>query len=541
MKFCINCGSQLTDEALFCSACGTKQETPEVAPYDSTKTATAPSVSEEICVDEREAPRADVAPESVAKAKRKLPVFSIIRNSVILLVAFVLLIGSFMPISRISAEDYNLFSVDETENVDFGVTTIQQVILIFDSFKELEDDEIMDSKIYEKIEDLTDDLEDLDEDDLDDLSSSDRKKFDKLFFNMLRLMMQSEDVSAQNCLVVSAAFGILYIAFAIAFFVVALLNLLSILGITNGNREGLHKKSLVLLTLAPAMLLITYYANYMFTTGKLSAISIWTIVLSALAIALTTALRYIFKKKDETSVIVTRGIAIGLAIIVFCLAFAPVISVGFKTELETGKVSKIELSHNAPFFTEFDLPELSLDEVDDLRDTSKQYKKNYFENLFSSFERFSKKEATGGTGEAINATILVTLLGSKSEDLMLDAMSLGYIPFIIMAIGALIILWQNLYFLATGKYSKKLIVTGKIISAAFAIVALAFVVVFVIIITPYIDDYLIKSYDLGISAGVVFMAIFALGSLFCPSRTTPREKKEKIVTDKGPVEIPEQF
>lgn len=195
MKFCINCGSQLTDEALFCSACGTKQETPEVAPYDSTKTATAPSVSEEICVDETEAPRADVAPASVAKAKRKLPVFSIIRNSVILLVAFVLLIGSFMPISRISAEDYNLFSIDETEDIDFGVTTIQQVILIFDSFKELEDDEIMDSKIYEKIEDLTDDLEDLDEDDLDDLSSSDRKKFDKLFFNMLRLMMQSEDVS----------------------------------------------------------------------------------------------------------------------------------------------------------------------------------------------------------------------------------------------------------------------------------------------------------------------------------------------------------
>ena len=32
MKACINCGTKLEDDTLFCSGCGTKQPTPEPSP-----------------------------------------------------------------------------------------------------------------------------------------------------------------------------------------------------------------------------------------------------------------------------------------------------------------------------------------------------------------------------------------------------------------------------------------------------------------------------------------------------------------------------
>ena len=527
MKYCISCGTQIPDESLFCLSCGAKQEATEVKEAADT----TPIAEVEETVETAEAPVKE-AP------KAKFPIFSVVRNSFILLVALVLLIGAFMPISRIPMEGF----VEDVEDLDVGVTTVQQIVLIFDSFKNLDYFDLMETDLYEDYLDFVEEFEEYDEDDLKDLSSSERRKIDDGYFLVLRLAMQSEDVTPQSSLVLSAIFGVLYIVFAIVFFVFALINLFATLGlVVKYNKQSLHKKTLGMLTAAPAALLATYCANYMFTTGKLSKISVWIIVLSVIAIAITTALRWLFTKREATNVIVTRGIAIGLAVIVFCLVFAPVITTSFKTPLKTGKTTAIEIAHNASFFTEFDYSGSYEETVEDLSDSSKSHKIQYFENMFEKFEYMSKTEATEGAGKSLNASALVLLFSSKIDSSLGTVLSFTYILFIVVALAALVILWQNLYFFATGKYNRSTVIFAKVISVSLAILALIVTVVFVLIMQELVDDYLMKSYSLNLSAGIVFMAIFAIGSLFCPSNLLPKPKKEKPMVEKPKAVLEEQF
>ena len=78
MKFCMKCGHQLPDEALFCTNCGAKQPIPVEEP-----TKEEPKVVEE-------QPKAESAPEQESQSTPKKDDFKL-RDSVILLVGFVVI------------------------------------------------------------------------------------------------------------------------------------------------------------------------------------------------------------------------------------------------------------------------------------------------------------------------------------------------------------------------------------------------------------------------------------------------------------------
>ncbi len=528
MKNCTICNKELLDDAVFCSFCGSKQE--------------------EIKKEEIQEPKETVA----IKPKKKLPVFSIIRNSVILFVAVLLVICSFMPIATMPAEEYEISSVVEAftgtsvnvdfEDLDLGINTIQSIILIFDSFKDLDEDEIFKSEVYEEILDLSEELDEIDAEEASDLSMKEKRDIDRLFFLVMRLFLQSEDSTTPLCLVFSAIAGIGFILFAIALFVVSLLNLLTTLGVLKRGRTKLHNWTMALLSASPMALLITYYTAYMFTEGKLSDISIWSLVAIASAIILSLTFRYIFSKGEKASIIVARGIAIGLSIMVVCLAFAPLFKTTLKTQFQGRDFeSEIDIKHNATFFTVFEISDLEKEEIEKLKDTTKSEKQRYFERQFSFFNYMQKKEAEGPVGESTDSAILMELLCSKTEDPVRVIFSFAYIPFVIMVVGVLLVLWQNLRFFVSGAYTKKIVTIGKLITAIACGVGLVFTVVFVICASSFIDDYITVDYGIKISAGIIFMFLFALGSVFCPSRITPKQKKVKEVNEKPVVEIAEQF
>lgn len=540
MKACINCNRELAEDAVVCAHCGFSQEE---------------NVTVELQNDVIAEPQNDVIAEPqqkvAVKPKKKLPLISLIRNSIILAVAVLLVVCSFMPITKFNAEELGASSLieimmgidieSEIEDIDFELNTVKLTVLLFDSFKSLDEKSVLESDVYEKLLDVADELKEIDVEEVSEMSKKEKRVFNKALYVTMRLMFQSEDVGFQSSLLLSVIAGWGFIAFAIGFFVVALLNLLSTLDIFKKGAKGLHKWTLGLLCASPMAVLITYYTAYIFLETKISAIAVWSLVLSGLTVALTMVLRYIFSSREKALVIIPRAIAIGLSVIVVCLAFAPI----FKTTLEARfegrqKDSEIDIKHNAAFFTNFSLSEAMKEEFEELRPTTKNEKQDYFDRQFAIFGGMTKKEAKGNLGNSVDASILVQLLAVKTEPAVSVIFSFAYIPFIIMVVGALLVLWQSLYSFASGKYSKAVVMTGKLMSALGCVAGLAFTIVFLVIMAPFIDTYVIADYGISISAGIIFMLIFAVGSVFCPSEAKPRKKKEKP-QDAPVVVIEERF
>ncbi|MBO5262590.1 MAG: zinc ribbon domain-containing protein [Clostridia bacterium] len=547
MKFCTMCGTPLNDDARFCSACGAKQiavtqvtaakaVTPEagvkvVNPQNVTVEKTPCEAPTSIMKENQSASVAD-NPKNTAKINLNVPLIPLIRSALILIASIFVLISSFMPVCYFPLEDVSGFlggDADDIRDIKFGLNAIEQTTLVFDSFKELDSGDIKDSDLYEEITELMEEFADFDVEDIEDLSSKERRKMNKMLFLFLRAEMQSEGVGITTPDVVSAVFGLIYIVFAVAFLVFAIFNLLKTIGlIPKLDGKGIQRKAIGMLSAAPAMLLATYVASYMSIGGKLSKISVWSIVISVLVIAVAMVLRWIFTKRDSVGVVITRMVATSLAVATFCLAFAPVFSASFKTELKNGKVTNITVNHKAVRFSEFYIPSESHQEnVEYVVKMSTSKKISYFKNKFDTYKWLSKAEATQGAGEIQNIAILSVLLSSKVQAPIPFLFSLGYIPFILMAIATLLILWQNLYFFAAGKYSAKTVWLGKILSAIFAVCALAIAIFVVIFMQGLIEDYLIRSYSFGVGAGVILMVVFAVCSMFCPTRVT-QKKQEKI-------------
>ena len=557
MKKCHACGEQLEGAMHFCSFCGAKQEWENSYTEDTIKIENENThVANESAVEDEgeryELPKQNFVKEeatfqsqgvgaslSYAKAsKPKIPIVSLIRNSFILLVATLILISSFLPVNKLSTEERGF---GEDIDINFGVNTIQQIILLVDSFKKLDNEELYDSELYEEMQEVVEEFNDYQKDDFENLSSAENKSLNKLLFLTLRLGMQSENMTVQSSLVVSVVFGVLYIIFAIAFFIYAIINLLSTIGVmTVVERKKLYRRTVSLLALAPAMLLATYYAGYMILGGKLSKMAVCVMIFSVIAIVATTVLRWIFAKREKLKVIIMRTVAVALCIAVFCLAFAPAFTASFKTKLSSGKITEIDLSYNAAVFPEMDAYLATYGEqIEEVKEATKQEKINLFEDTFEDYQYYSKKGATGELGKAAHTSTLTMLIGSKMSAPIPTLFAQAYALFVATVLATLVMLWQNLRFFATGEYSRKTVVTFTVLSFIFAITAVASVVVFVVMVKDIASVYFIETYTINISAGVIIMAVFTAIAMFVPSRIAPKQRKKKVINSQK--DLSEQF
>ena len=532
-KFCIYCGKMMAAEANFCPSCGKRQpvcdtaakeiETEAIPVADETPT----PVVEPIAV----VPEASPAP----KKERKFSITTLVRNSVILIVAITMLVFAFLPIIKFRAEYGGM-------ELDLELSPINHIVLLFDSFKNLDDEDIEDSRLYEKSEDIAESLSDEDVDDLDDLSKESKKQLAELCLILLRLLAQHEDFSAPVAYYVTSVFAVIYILNAIALLIFAILNLLASLKLLGDTEEKMYKWTVRALTLTPVLLITTFFAMSV-SVGenlppKMSGTAIFTLILSAAAIITTFVIRFILNKSERTLRLIPRAIAITLAIVVICLAFAPALQTSIHTTFYgSDKAKTADIAMYASFFTAYHVSDDFAEQLEDMVEYDNTKKKQEkLAAIFDQFQNLTRKESENALGVGINSKLLITLIGSKTRGETLELISLIGILFIGALIGAALILWQNLSYLMNGQYSKGLVLSGKIASAFFAFCALGVSIAYLLIIRDLEATYLPKGFDISISAGVICLAIFAIGSIFCPHNVTPRVKKIDTEEVEEPVE-----
>ena len=524
MKNCINCGTQIPIDSLFCPKCGAKQSVDEfVKPTP-------------VANEEEGAPSFTESPDTAAgvtdkKTKKGKWVAAIVRNSVIMAVAILLLIGSFLPISSIKVKDIasipGMSSMDDS-NMEFSLNTFQYITLFFDSFADVEDIEDLED-LRDDINEIYEEFADFEDEDYEKLSSREKGLLNEAFYISTRVLVQLDENGPPASLIFCVIFGILNILFSVAFFVVALLNLLATI---SRLTAAFNTWALALLTSAPAIILATHYVGRIYISlGGISGIAgmsdmaIWSVICVLVAIVVVMVIRYIFSKMDTVRNIIARSTALVLSVVVLCLAFAPVFSASFRRESSRN----VTVSHGADFFEELAISEDKSENIEDLHDMTKTERKTYFDNCMKVFSSMSKKEIQSSYGASVNAPILVDLLGSKFEIFALNLLSVTVLFFIFTVISVLLVFWQSLYFFATGKHVKLVVLISKICSAATAVISLILTIVVVAVANSAANNYIGASYNVSISAGVIMMVIFSVGAVFCPASLTKKAKKARPI------------
>ena len=536
MKNCINCGKEIVSDSLFCSYCSSKQPAAEVHT----------SLTETECAKKTVEVTETITPiATTTKVKKGARIASIVRNSIIMALATFLLIASFFPINTMNLEDNymigNRLGFDDAD-VTLGFNAFQYITLFFDSLKDVDGvDEISD--LYETVEEMSKEFNDFDDDDFKNLTSKEKRLIKKIFYITARTVTQLDKGDPSVSLVFSAIFGMVNILLSVALFVVGLLNLLATFNVIKRGKAHLYKWTVALIAASPAVILAACYVGHLYTGGNMSVMAILSVICVAIVVVLSMVLRYIFSKRDTVKNIIARSVALALSVVVFCLAFAPVFSVTFKsTMIGSERLKSVKVTHGAEFFEALAISDDESEKFDDVSDMSKGEKKKYFESMMNAFSLMSKKDIQSDYGARLNSEILVYLLGSKIHTPVLNLFSTTVVFFLLTVIGALLILWQSVYFFATGKHIKPVVIVSKICAAVAAMVALIMTIILVVVTASYAEDYISSSYDIAIGAGVIMMVVFSIGSIFCPVSLTKKVKKvRRISVEDACKKFEEQF
>ena len=137
----------------------------------------------------------------------------------------------------------------------------------------------------------------------------------------------------------------------------------------------------------------------------------------------------------------------------------------------------------------------------------------------------TKKEIQSDYGSSVNSEILVTLLGSKISITLLNFFSTTAVFYILTVISALLVLWQSLYFFATGRHIRLVVILAKTVAAIAAAIALGITIACTIVAAYYAKEYIGSSYHLGIDAGIIVMTLFSICASFCPTSLVKKAKK----------------
>ncbi len=393
MKFCMNCGTQLPDAAKFCLACGAKQDFTPDAPVDAPISTPVEAGNLFSPVEEVVAP----PKPRVKKPMKPRAWMPILCNSLIMVIALLFIIFSFLPVIQFDIDaivPQNL--VGDKVDYQFKISTTDTFVYLFDSFKDLDQEDLLDSRLYEKLQDLAEEMQDWDAESFDELSNREKRDFNAYINMMLRLQFQSEDTRTSTYLILSSVVGLIYILVCIAFFVLATLNLLACLNVVKSGKNALYNWAMRLLCLTPMLLLGLYYVMYfLFSVGSsssgvsMSGGSLTTFILSMVVIAVLATLRLIFAKGASSSIrilpIVLNSV---VAILVLCFTFLPVLSTSLRATFSgssTTKEATIQIDSN--FFSSFELADSEIEALDSVKAMTREEKEAYFASLISAFSR----------------------------------------------------------------------------------------------------------------------------------------------------------
>lgn len=509
-KFCTQCGSSLPKNARFCGQCGVPIEQPD-----------APSA-----VLEEAAPVDTVAvytPRAPKKKKNHGFITDLITKSLALALAVFTLVMAFMPlVSFPLGEAMEQVGLDEDmlDDADFGLNIFEITTLFFDSFYFLSDEELEESKLYEKLEDSIEGLFSISAEDLDDLSVKDKRAIKSVMLYTLRLSLRSERTVADPAFYIGAICALLYVSFTVAFFVLALLSFLGVFGISRLGSKRLERALYTLLTVLPVAAMITYAA---LSFGLGQDVGITTALLLPILFSLVLVLwvsisRVIFEKVRYTAgTLVRRAFAMALSAVIFFLAFAPVVNChfnGFFASADTERTMTVSME--AAAFGAFVYADEAMDMLDEVHDLNKQETTDYLKEVLDSVYSLSHRDGDTYAAMLLNSNMLSHLLAASG--LHKAAFLFTLIPVMLfgMMVFALLIMQANFSFFVYGANDAKRALLSKIMMLAFASLALVLVITFLVCASLTYKHYLDGQYKTLISAAFVILMIVGVGAACIP-------------------------
>ena len=512
-KFCTQCGSSLSQNTRFCGQCGAKVESAE-------------SLS----------PLLDAAPAAIANESCKRPctkpkarrgfIPNLITKSLALALAVFTLVMAFMPLISCPIDDaMENFGVNDVFFDDAALTlnVFQITTLCLDSFFKLSPDELKDSELYGNLEDSVRELFKISAIDYDDMSAREKQIVKSVLIHSLRLSLRSNETALDPAFYIGATCALLYVCFATAFFVLALLSFLGVFNIAGLGSKRLERALYAMLTFLPINSMITY-AALSFGFGQSINIApalLLPIILSLVVILWISIARVIFDKVRYTAgSLVRRAFALSLSVAIFFLAFAPVVNCHFKGVFaNSDKQRTMTVSMNAAAFGAFIYTSEAMDALDEVHGLGMQETIVDLEDILETIYTLSHRDGDNYVAVSGNSTMASHLLAAAGMHKASFVFTLIPVVLLGMLTCALLIIQANLSFFAYGANDAKKAFLSKILMLCFASLALILVIIFLVSISLTYKHYLDGQYQTLISAAFVILMLFNVGAACVPVKS----------------------
>ena len=492
-KFCTKCGKELTDDSLFCSACGTKQE---------------PAINEEQQTNPIEN---KILPNTTPKStlsnflsNTQYTIPTIIKQFLLCLLSLVMVITIFLPVKSMTI-DY------DGDEVEFGITPIDSIIYTVDSFSSLSSE---DSKLYES---LLDDKEALDEalqDNDGEFNNDSTALFNSAVKKTTRLLFMSEDYETNIFLVLEGIISVAYIIVSALFLIYSILKLLNYLGVINNK---IYPKTYGL----SGFMLAIFIGLYTVFSIEDSSINVFLgdyldvemgagstlgFISFGIIYAVIISIRYFFQKSLKPFNVIKSIVTLVTSILLILLCFGPAFNTEIKatfSDSSTKKTASVEIYNNV--YTDMKVN----DEYYELFATEEEIAES-FERLLNRISYYSKREVTKGKANSIIYDIIKKSYYLQLEDFGFIISSITPIILTLISISAGYLVSLILIRLMTNDYDVHAESRTKSLMLFFTILYTILNVVLILAVNNFFDTYLKYKFTLLLSTANIFALIVSI-------------------------------
>lgn len=450
---------------------------------------------------------------SKTKTKRynKNFIITLIKRSVVLAMAILMLAAAFLPMITVEGEIYDqetVISFGAIDGIDMFICSLYS-LNIEDVSEELED-------LYEEAKGYESDWEDGDE--LD--------KYAEYAKSTAKVALKSENMNTYLSLIFSAVLSVAQIVLSVLLVIFAAISFST--SFIKRKKDFLGVSVLLIGINAVCMFVNVFAFKLSFGSSSMtsvSAIQILTTVLAAVMFIAFFVLKLVVDKESiKISAIVKRSLSFVFAVIMILLAGAPILSTTVKTTFESQSKEKTETSYlNASLFSSFEISESGRDSFEDRLNS--ETVDEHIRSAFKGFSYFTKREYAKGEAESVNKNILSLLTLSWKGYEYCSVFALGTIAVILLFAAAAFLIMQNVYELATGKKIHFVFsFTAKLIAIISAILMLALIIVISAVATNNAKEISVV-YRTEITSVPIFLFIFAFAIICVPNANVKRKRQ----------------
>ena len=526
-KTCPTCGQVYPASQLFCGVCGTSL----VNVAAGVPAANEAAHNANAAVEKGAAKRKNEH-QPLTRSKR---IMTIVLAALTFVLSIAMIVSAFLPVVTYDAS--NLLGM---ENAQVQLRPIDNLIFFADSLNQWDEDDLLDMQedddfpaLYEDLEEVTKEYlkEVSGTEDYEDLDDSQKELANEYFVLRCRWYYSLEDgakaigLANTPTLFVLAALTALYFLAAVALMILSLVYLL----IALFSKKGAHKirsATLVLFFLMPALLLAIYIGmsfghaiNATLMTPTLALGATLSFIMAGVALLVHIVLGALLGKVRWRAVMIPRIMSTIFAIALLVTACMPLVNVTVEDYFDNSARSRdatVELGIND--MEAFWLPESMVEYYDEMMELPWSAYEAELEGIdYSGYEISEFEEGEANQELVGDFLIMGSSFGFHSISWVFGLISVLVLITVVLAV---ITLWQNMVFFAGGKASSVALTLAKIFGLLTALVTVALVVLFALLMGGYVEEYLPTDLSMEITFGIgaIAAAVCALGCVCTPAR-----------------------